>query len=243
MSQDNILEFFHSGHISHIEFHQFITEHQKKGHNHRVIHQTVSAHCGLSLASMISDRLTLSPLPTISIANGTHDLGGSLIQSSCALRLAYKYASFWLSDLTADSFYDRGVYPGGDGYRRPGEPDGHRRYAPMGQQYTPAYEPVHPNLHVDIMKVLYENIGVTAKEYERKVQQQAYFTVIDALNFGTRGIIDGIITRQLDVYRFEIRMRNDVTKMVDLQRDDFSETLDLTAAAVLNPAIAEVNKK
>lgn len=234
MSKENILEFFHTGYISNIELHQFILDHQKKGHNHRVVHQTVSAHCDLSAASMISDRLTLSPEPTISIANGTHNLGGTLIQSSCALRLAYKYASFCLSnELNPPRNY--GI---------PGRDNGYIRQSSPGMSDFPAvYNPVPIELYNDIMKVLYENIGITAKEFERKVNQQNYFTVIDALNLGTRGIIDGIITRQLDVYRYEIRMRNDVTKTIDLEKSDFSEVLNLTSASVLNPLIAEVNKK
>lgn len=236
MCTDNILEFFHSGRISPVEFYNFTTEHQKKGYNHRVVHQTVSGHCGLPTASMISDRLTLSPLPTISVSNGIHDLGGTLIQSSCALRLAYKYASFWLGGVSAETTHDGSFHIPGDGYCR-------SSYGTSSLPHYQTYEPIHPALQADIMKVLYENIGVTAKEFERKVQGQSYFTVFDALNFGTKGIIDGIITRQLDEYRFEILMRNDVTKTVDLQKDEFSETLNLSTAAVLNPAIAEVNKK
>lgn len=86
-------------------------------------------------------------------------------------------------------------------------------------------------------KIYQECIGLTKKEAEKLTANENYLNAIAALNLGTRGLIDGVILKLLDGFKYEILMRGGVRKVVDLANDDFNDARNLTVEAVKNPDI------
>lgn len=75
-----------------------------------------------------------------------------------------------------------------------------------------------------------EMIGLTRKETLKIMNQDSYFNATEALNLGTKGLIDGIIVKFNGNYSFDVLFRNDVVKTVDLLNDDYDVVLGLKEA-------------
>ncbi|MGL4383475.1 MAG: ATP-dependent Clp protease proteolytic subunit, partial [Bacilli bacterium] len=72
-------------------------------------------------------------------------------------------------------------------------------------------------------KAFMDATGLTNKEFDKLIIGENWLNTTDALNLGTKGLIDGIILRHLEGHKVEVLMRGDVVKVIDLYNDDLDK--------------------
>lgn len=183
---------------------------------HRVM-MAISCYGGDVSASLAAlDILSVWPQPTVVIAGGLNASAATLFIAHGSLRLAFANARFMLHDSV--SVNDGTITQQEERLRN------------------------HKEERNLAMQVYQDYIGLTKKEVERIVFKDTYFNALQALELGTKGLIDGIILKLLDGFKYEILMRNGIRKIVDLHNDDFNQIKDLTVEAIKDQSIVEVNK-
>lgn len=87
-----------------------------------------------------------------------------------------------------------------------------------------------------LLNMAMEYVGLTKKEAEKiLLSNDKYMNAVEAMNLGTKGLIDGIIIKALGDFKYVIRMRDNIEKTIDLYADDYNEIRDLTKERALNP--------
>ena len=167
---------------------------------------------GLVAAYYIDDLLSTYGAPSVAICGSMNASAATLLICKRNLRLAFPNARFMLHD--AFSINDGTVA--------------------QQREVLRNYEEVRGNFVQDYM----DYIGLTKKEAERIMVKDTYFNAHDALNMGTKGLIDGIILKQLGDFKVEIAMRGGVIKTVDLHDDDFIAVKDTTVETATQPVKA-----
>ena len=94
----------------------------------------------------------------------------------------------------------------------------------------------------NIIQDYMDYVGLTKKEIEKILRMDTYFNAYEALNLGTKGLIDGIIIKMLGDFKVLVEMRNGIQKTIDLHDDDFISVKDLTVATVVQAKIDAENK-
>lgn len=178
----------------------------KDSDRHRLITNFSSGGGQISAAFNVENIIAAWPMPSVGISGSLNASASTLMSCQRDLRLAYSSARFILHD----------AFAGMDG-------------SPIQiKEQLRDFEEVR-NAAIEAYML---HIGLTKKEIERIVSKDTYFNAMDALNLGTKGLIDGIIIKNLGQFKFEILMRNNVIKVVDLYNDDFIAIKDLTVATV-----------
>lgn len=165
-----------------------------------------------SLAAI--DVLDAWPQPHVIIAGGVNASAATLFIAHGGLRLALPSARFMLHD--SSSINDGSVAEQEERLR------------------------VHKEERLIWMQLYQDYIGLSKKELERIIRRDTWFNAIEAMNLGTKGLIDGVVTKLLSGFKYEIIMRNGVRKVVDLHNDDYNEIRNLTVEAVKDQTIVEV---
>lgn len=187
-----------------------------KKDRHRVMMIMSSRGGNVTAALTALDVLAAWPEPTVVIAGSLNASAATLFIAHAPLRLALPSARFMLHD--SRSVNDGTITEQEENLR------------------------VHKEERVLWMQLYQDYIGLTKKEIERIVAKDTFFNAHQALEMGTKGLIDGIILKLLDGFKYEILMRNGIRKVVDLHNDDFNQIKDLTVEAIKDQSIVEVNK-
>lgn len=187
-----------------------------KKDRHRVMMVMSSRGGSVSATFAALDVLAAWPEPTVVIAGSLNASAATLFIAAAPLRLAFPNARFMLHD--SRSCNDGTIAEQEETLR------------------------VHKEERVIWTQLYQDYIGLTKKEIERIVVKDTFFNAHQALELGTKGLIDGIILKLLDGFKYEILMRNGIRKVVDLHNDDFNQIKDLTVEAIKDQSIVEVNK-
>ena len=178
----------------------------KKSHR---IFMSISSPGGSLLDSQFIDSVLKSwPHDTVMVAGSRNSSGATYLLAKAPLRLAYGNARFMMHDMWSCN----------DGSIREVE-DRLEDAKAARAEYVESY---------------IEHIGLTKKEIEKIMQRDTYFGAIEALNLGTKGLIDGIIIKMLGDFKVEIYMRGGIRKTVDLHDDSYIDVRDLTVANAIN---------
>lgn len=97
----------------------------------------------------------------------------------------------------------------------------------------------YEELETEFAEYLCDRIGLTKAEFRRLQNGDNWFGTTAALNLGTKGIIDGIILRMLDGHKYEILMRDNVIKVVDIYNDDLTQVKNTTLEQIEKTTKAE----
>lgn len=147
--------------------------------------------------------------PSVAVCGSTNASASTILIAKRDLRLAYPVSRFMLHDMHCCN-------------------DG--SIAEIEDRLRSSKE-----LRARIVDTYVEQIGLTKKEVERIISKDTWFSATEALNLGDKGLIDGIITKTLGQFKFEILMRNNIRKVVDLHKDDYTSVRDLTVQIATTP--------
>lgn len=189
----------------------------KDDERHRVMINLISPGGGVSSAFHIHALMDAWPADIVSISGSINCSASPLISVKANLRLAYPNARFMLHDM-------RGVNDGSVSEQE----ERLRDHKDQRQLYADVYM---------------NHIGLTKKEFERLMTRDHWFNASEAMHLGTKGLIDGIILKNLGRYKFQIMMREGIVKVVDLHKDDFIEIRSLVADKVKAMDAAENARK
>lgn len=183
-----------------------VSDKQKEPKYNRLIVSLCSNGGSAYYGYLIDDLIKCYPSESIALCGGLNCSMATLLIAKRDLRLAWPNARFMIHD--SWSYSEGTVYQIKEDLRE--------------------YEDIRNRVLQDYM----DYIGLTKKELDRILMKDTYFNGLDALNLGTKGLIDGIIIKALGDYKYIIRMRNDVQKTIDLYNDDILSIKDLTLANV-----------
>lgn len=189
----------------------------KDDERHRVIVNLMSPGGGVSSAFHIIGLMQAWPADIVAISGSQNCSASTTISATANLRLAYPNARFMIHDM-------RGMNDGTSADQEERLRD-------------------HKDLRQAYAEVFMDHIGLTKKEFERLMMRDHWFNASEAMHLGTKGLIDGIILKNLGRYKFQIMMREGIVKVVDLHKDDFIEIRSLVADKVKAMDEAEAKRK
>lgn len=184
---------------------------------HRVLINLISPGGNVDNAIHIHGLLESWPQPSVAVSGSINASASTLLSAKCNLRLAYPNARFMLHDV---SFHAEGS---------PAEVRERLR--------------TNEELRAITVESYMEYCGLTKKEVERIYAKDTWLNASEAMHLGTKGLIDGIILKNLGRYKFQIMMREGIVKVVDLHKDDFIEIRSLVADKVKAMDEAEAKRK
>ena len=170
-------------------------------------HVSINSHGGCVTTSLnIIDWFKSQPKEAIAVCGGRNSSAATLIISAMNLRLAYPSSRFMMHDMISTA----------DGTN-----------ADLKSRMRDVQD-----IRDQLIQAYVENVGLTRKEVERIIDHDNFFNATEALNLGTKGLVDGIILKHLGDFKMEIMMRDGIIKTVDLIDDDLIGIKDLAVAKV-----------
>lgn len=167
-------------------------------------------------ALFIDSLIETWPLPSVAVCGSMNASAATFLIAKRDLRLAYPNSRFMLHD--SKGINDGSILEQEERLRS------------------------HKDMRQRIMDIYIDFVGLTKKEVERIVAKDSFFNAMDAMNLGTKGLIDGIILKNLGRFKFEVLMHNGVVKTIDLHKDDYIQVRDLTVETVKGTAVNEVKE-
>lgn len=189
----------------------------KDDDRHRVIVNLISPGGGVSSAFHIIGLMEAWPEDVVAISGSQNCSASTMISAAANLRLAYSNARFMIHDM-------KGMNDGSIVEQE----ERLRSHKDQRQAYA---------------ELFMDHIGLTKKEFERLMARDHWFNASEAMHLGTKGLIDGIILKNLGRYKFQIMMREGIVKVVDLHKDDFIQIRDTVADKVKAMDAAESVRK